>query len=73
VPIKGAEADAPATEAVTPSEEVTSPPSPSEVITDSPVEAPAADASSPSLAPGPGDEVAADAETHHSSSSRTVV
>ncbi|MCH95637.1 fasciclin-like arabinogalactan protein 3-like, partial [Trifolium medium] len=74
VPTKGAEADAPATEAETPSEEVTSPPSPSEVITDSPAEAPAADAPSPSLAPGPGDdEVAADAEINHSSSSRTVV
>ncbi|XP_045821436.1 fasciclin-like arabinogalactan protein 3 [Trifolium pratense] len=58
VPTKGAKADAP-----TPSsEEVTSPPSPSEVVTDSPAEAPTADA------PGTGD-----AKTHHSSSSRTVV
>ncbi|WJX09917.1 hypothetical protein P8452_00698 [Trifolium repens] len=71
VPTKGGKADAPS------SEEVTAP-SPSEVVTDSPAEAPAADApaadaSSPSLAPGPdGGEAAADAETP-SSSSRTVV
>ncbi|PNX97735.1 fasciclin-like arabinogalactan protein 3-like [Trifolium pratense] len=67
--------EAPAADASSPSEEVTSPPSPSEVITDSPAEAPTADAPSPSLAPGPGDDEggAADAETNHSSSSRTVV
>ncbi|WJX09918.1 hypothetical protein P8452_00699 [Trifolium repens] len=73
VPTKGGKADAPS------SEEVTAP-SPSEVVTDSPAEAPAADApaadaSSPSLAPGPDGgeaEDAADAETP-SSSLRTVV
>ncbi|KAK2453031.1 fasciclin arabinogalactan protein [Trifolium repens] len=73
VPTKGAKADAPTTGAQTPSSEEVSAPSPSEVVTDSPAEAPAADASSPSLAPGPdGGEDAADAETP-SSSSRTVV
>jgi hypothetical protein len=72
VPTKGAKADAPTTGAQTPSSEEVTAPSPSEVVTDSPAEAPAADASSPSLAPGPGGEAAADAETA-SSSSRTVV
>ncbi|WJX09929.1 hypothetical protein P8452_00709 [Trifolium repens] len=73
VPTKGGKADAPTTGAQTPSSEEVSAPSPSEVVTDSPAEAPAADASSPSLAPGPdGSEAAADAETP-SSSSRTIV
>ncbi|GAU15191.1 hypothetical protein TSUD_09290 [Trifolium subterraneum] len=71
VPTKGAKANAPTTEAQTPSDEVSAP-SPSEVVTDSPTKAPTPSASSPSLAPGPGGE-AADAETHHSSSSRIIV
>ncbi|GAU15190.1 hypothetical protein TSUD_09280 [Trifolium subterraneum] len=73
VPSKGAKADAPTTGAQTPSSEEVIAPSPSEVITDSPTEAPTPDASSPSLAPGPGGEAPADAETHHSSSSRIIV
>ncbi|KAK2399117.1 fasciclin arabinogalactan protein [Trifolium repens] len=72
VPTKGAKADAPTTGAQTPSSDEVTAPSPSEVVTESPSEAPAADASSPSLAPGPGGEDAADAETP-SSSSRTLV
>ncbi|WJX16382.1 hypothetical protein P8452_06414 [Trifolium repens] len=71
-PSKDAKADAPTTGAQTPSSEEVTAPSPSEVVTDSPTVAPAADVGSPSLAPGPGGEAAADAATP-SSSSRTVV
>ncbi|GAU15187.1 hypothetical protein TSUD_09250 [Trifolium subterraneum] len=65
-PVEGAES---------PSSDEVIPPSPPEDVTDSPAEAPTPDAASPSLAPapGPGDEDAADAETHHSSSSRIIV